>query len=134
MRFAMISIAVNLVLNVALILPLKHVGPPLATALASTVNVWMLYRTLKKRGHFEPDARLKRRAPRLALAAILMGAALFWVGPMVDPYLTGSLVRRVGGLAALVSAGAVVYAIACLVTRAFVLEDIKLLTRRAQKA
>jgi len=63
-----------------------------------------------------------------------MGAALFWVGPMVDPYLTGSLVRRVGGLAALVSAGAVVYAIACLVTRAFVLEDIKLLTRRAQKA
>ena len=32
MRFAMISIAVNLVLNLAFILPLKHMGPPLATA------------------------------------------------------------------------------------------------------
>jgi putative peptidoglycan lipid II flippase len=133
MRYAMISIAVNLALNVALILPLKHVGPPLATALASTVNVWMLYRTLKKRGHFEPDARLKRRVPRLAIAAVLMGVSLLWVGPLVDPYLTGSLLRRVAGLAMLVSAGGIVYAIACLVTGAFVLEDIKLLTRRARK-
>ena len=134
MRYAMISIAVNLALNIALILPLKHVGPPLATALASTVNVWLLYRTLKMRGHFEADARLKRRVPRLAAAAILMGVALFWVGPMVDPYLTGSLLRRVLGLGALVSAGAIVYAIACLVTGAFVLEDIKLLTRRSREA
>ena len=134
MRYAMISIAVNLALNIALILPLRHVGPPLATALASTVNVWMLYRTLKKRGHFEADARLKRRVPRLAIAAILMGVSLFWVGPLVDPYLTGSLVRRVAGLAALVSAGAIVYGIACLVTGAFVLDDIKLLTRRKREA
>lgn len=134
MRFAMISIAVNLVLNVALILPLKHVGPPLATALASTINVWMLYHTLKKRGHFEPDARLRRRIPRLALASLLMGVALFFIAPLIDPYLTGSLVRRVGGLVALVVSGAVVYAIACLVTRAFVLDDIKLLTRRTREA
>ena len=134
MRFAMISIAVNLVLNVALILPLKHVGPPLATALASTVNVWMLYHTLKKRGHFEPDARLRRRIPRLALASLLMGVALFFVAPLIDPFLTGSLVRRLGGLVALVASGAVVYAIACLVTRAFVLDDIKLLTRRTREA
>jgi putative peptidoglycan lipid II flippase len=94
----------------------------------------MLYHTLKKRGHFEPDARLKRRVPRLAVAAVLMGVSLLWVGPLADPYLTGSLLRRVGGLAALVSAGAIVYAIACLVTGAFVIEDIKLLTRRARKA
>ena len=43
-----------------------HVGPPLATALASTLNIWMLYRTLAKRGHFAADAQLKppRPAPR----------------------------------------------------------------------
>ena len=134
MRFAMISIAVNLVLNLALILPLKHVGPPLATALASTVNVWMLYHTLKKRGHFEADARLKRRVPRLAIAAILMGGALFFVAPMVDPYLTGSLFRRVGGLIALVGAGAAVYGVACFVTGGFVLDDLKFLKRRAREA
>ena len=134
MRFAMISIAVNLVLNLALIVPLKHVGPPLATALASTVNVWMLYHTLKKRGHFEADARLRRRVPRLAIAAIVMGAALFWVAPLVDPYLTGSLVRRALGLMALVGAGGIVYAIACLLTGAFVIGDLKLMMRRTRKA
>ena len=134
MRFAMISIAVNLVLNLALIMPLKHVGPPLATALASTVNVWMLYHTLKKRGHFEADARLRRRVPRLALAAILMGAALFWITPMVDHYLTGSIISRAGGLVALVGAGGAVYAIACFLTGGFVLDDLKLMMRRTRKA
>ena len=134
MRFAMISIAVNLVLNLALILPLKHVGPPLATALASTVNVWMLYHELKKRGHFTADARLRRAVPRLAIAALLMGIALYFIAPAVFPYLTGSILRRAGGLLALVTAGLVVYGISCLLTGAFALNDLKLLTKRARQA
>jgi putative peptidoglycan lipid II flippase len=134
MRFAMISIAVNLVLNLAFILPLKHMGPPLATALASTVNVWMLYHELKKRGHFEADTRLKRRVPRLALAAILMGVVLFFIAPMLDPYMTGSIVRRAGGLIALCAAGGAVYAVACFVTGGFVVEDLKLMIRRTRQA
>jgi putative peptidoglycan lipid II flippase len=134
MRFAMISIAVNLVLNLALILPLKHMGPPLATALASTVNVWMLYHELKKRGHFTADARLRRAVPRLAVAAVLMGIALYFVAPLVVPYLTGSILRRAGGLVALVTAGLVVYGIGCLLTGAFALDDLKLLTKRARQA
>src|SRR6185437_6250641 len=134
MRFAMISIAVNLVLNLLFILPLKHVGPPLATALASTVNVWMLYHTLKKRGHFESDARLRRRVPRLALAALLMGVAVYFVTPFVDPYLTGSIVRRAAGLVVLVSSGLAVYAVACFATGAFVIGDIKLVMKRARRA
>ncbi len=134
MRFAMISIAVNLALNLALIVPLRHVGPPLATALASTVNVWMLYHTLKKRGHFEADARLRRRVPRLAVAAVAMGAALYWFAPLADPYLTGSILRRTGGLLALVAAGGAVYAVACLLTGAFVLDDLKLIMKRTRQA
>jgi putative peptidoglycan lipid II flippase len=134
MRFAMISIAINLALNIALIMPLKHVGPPLATALASTVNVWMLYHTLKKRGHFVADKRLRRRVPRLAVASVLMGVALFFVAPLVSPYLTGSILRRAGGLLALVSAGGLVYGIACFLTGAFTLDDVKLLTRRTRES
>lgn len=134
MRFAMISIAVNLVLNLVFILPLKHVGPPLATALASTVNVWLLYHTLRKRGHFGADARLRRKAPRLALAAILMGVALYFITPFVEPYLTGSILRRAAGLLALVSAGGAVYAVACFVTGGFVANDLKLMMRRARQS
>jgi putative peptidoglycan lipid II flippase len=138
-RYAVQSVGINLVGNIVLI-PIfgrygfGHVGPPLATAIASSVNVWMLYRTLRKRGHFEADARLRRRVPRLILASLLMGAALFWVAPAVDPYLTGSILHRGAGLIALVTAGIVVYAIACFLTGAFVLDDLKLLTRRAREA
>jgi putative peptidoglycan lipid II flippase len=138
-RYAVQSVGVNLVGNLIFIpvfgrFGFGHVGPPLATAIASSVNVWMLYRTLRKRGHFESDSRLKRRVPRLAVAALLMGAALFFIAPMIDPYLNGSIARRGAGLITLVSAGVAVYAIACFLTGAFVLDDIKLLVRRAREA
>src|SRR5207302_2655575 len=107
-----------------------HVGPPLATALASTLNVWMLYHTLRKRGHFDTDAQVRRRVPRLAVAALIMGAALFWLTPTVDPYLTGSVLRRGLALFVLVGAGAAVYGIACFLTGAFALDDVKLLIKR----
>ncbi|MBN9981018.1 polysaccharide biosynthesis C-terminal domain-containing protein, partial [Listeria monocytogenes] len=60
-RYAMLSIAVNIVGNLILIPLIGHVGPPLATALASTVNVAMLYRTLTQRGHFAADSALRRK-------------------------------------------------------------------------
>ncbi|MFX6218313.1 polysaccharide biosynthesis C-terminal domain-containing protein, partial [Acinetobacter baumannii] len=76
-RYAMISIAVNIVGNLIMIPLIGHVGPPLATDLASTVNVAMLYRTLVERGHFAADSALRRKVPRLLLAALLMGATVF---------------------------------------------------------
>ena len=71
--------------------------------------------------------------PRLALAAILMGVSLYFVTPLIEPYMTGSILRRAGGLLALVSAGGAVYAIACLLTGGFVLGDLKLMMRRASR-
>jgi putative peptidoglycan lipid II flippase len=137
-RFAVQSVGVNLAGNLILIPILGrygygHVGPPLATALASSLNVWMLYRTLSKRDHFHTDKRLRRRVPRLALASLIMGGTLFWVTPLIDPYLTGSILRRAAGLTALVGAGVGVYAIACFLTGAFVLDDVKVLMKRRAK-
>jgi putative peptidoglycan lipid II flippase len=139
-RYAVQSVGVNLVGNLILIPFLGrfgygHVGPPLATAVASSVNVWMLYHTLRKRGHFDTDRQLRRRVPRLAAASLIMGAALFWLAPAVDPYLTGPILRRGAGLIVLVGAGALVYGIACFLTGAFALDDVKLLLkRRAREA
>lgn len=139
-RFALWSVGINLVGNLILIPVLGrygfgHVGPPLATALASTVNVALLYLTLRRRGHFEMDRQLKRRLPRLALAAILMGAVVWFLAPYADPWLTRSLIARGLALAALVGGGVAVYGVACFVTGAFVLDDVKkLLRRRAQTA
>jgi putative peptidoglycan lipid II flippase len=129
-RFATISMGVNLVLNLALIYPLQHMGPPLATALASTVNTFLLYRTLRKRGHFQPDARLRRRAWRLALAALAMGAVLWLLQDLLTPYTHGSWVVRTAAMLVLVGAGSVVYAIATFVLGAFTRDDLTFLRRR----
>ncbi|MBV8686126.1 MAG: murein biosynthesis integral membrane protein MurJ [Alphaproteobacteria bacterium] len=137
-RYALYSVGVNLVGNVTLIpllaqVGMGHVGPPLATAAASSLNVWMLYRALKGRGHFEADRRLRRRLPRLALAAVLMGAAVHWLAPFADPWLTRSLAERALALGALVGGGAAVYAAACFVTGAFRLGDVTALLRARRR-
>jgi putative peptidoglycan lipid II flippase len=131
-RFAMISILINIVGNIIFIPTIGHIGPPLATALAATVNVAMLYRTLKARGHFTADAQLKRRLPRLALAAILMGATVYASMALLDPWLTGSFYQRYSALAVLVGSGVTLYGIACFLTGAYRIADLKaLLNRRA---
>ena len=133
-RFAMWSIGVNIVANLILIPWIGHVGPPLATALAATINVWMLYRELVKRGHFKADAQVRRRLPRLALAALLMGAALFAFDRLLDPWLSGPMLTRYLALAVLVSGGVAIYGVACFVTGAFRPSDIKALIRKRRPA
>ncbi|HEY0413473.1 MAG TPA: murein biosynthesis integral membrane protein MurJ [Allosphingosinicella sp.] len=133
-RIAIWSVAINIVGNVTLIpllglIGLGHVGPPLATAISSTVNVVLLWRVLRRRGHIEADAQLRRRLPRLAVAALAMGGVLFFAAPLADPYLTQRLARWVA-LALLVGGGVAVYAVACFLTGAFRLEDVRALRRR----
>jgi putative peptidoglycan lipid II flippase len=127
-RLAVISMAVNLVGNLILI------GPPLATAIASTVNVVMLYRTLVNRGHFAADRRLRRRAWRLLLAALAMGVVLWALQGRVMPYVHGTWLARITALAVLVSAGGAVYAVATFVLGAFSLADLQFLRRRRKVA
>ena len=134
-RYAMLSIVINIIGNFLLIPLLAragmgHVGPPLATALSSTVNVAMLYSTLVKRGHFAADAQLRRRLPRLAVAAVAMGAALYAGESLLDPWLGGAMVQRYVALAALVGAGIALYGVACFITGAYRLSDLKALMRR----
>ncbi len=134
LRFALISMAVNLVGNLVLIVPLQHIGPPLATAIASTVNVWMLYHRLVRRGHFIADRRLRRRAPRLLLAALAMGAVLWRGQILIMPYVHGSWMMRFAALGALVTGGMVVYGLATVIMGAFSRDDIAMLIRRRAKS
>jgi putative peptidoglycan lipid II flippase len=93
----------------------------------------MLYMALRKRGHFEADRQLKRRLPRLALAALIMGGVVYLLAPYADPWLTRSVIERGLALAVLVGGGAAVYALACFLTGAFAIDDLKALINRRAK-
>ena len=58
------SVALNLALNLAFMVPLAHIGPALATSLAAICNVGGLAFVLLRRGHFAPDRQLRRAMPR----------------------------------------------------------------------
>ncbi|QNA83271.1 murein biosynthesis integral membrane protein MurJ [Sphingomonas sp. So64.6b] len=129
-RFATIAIGINLILNLAFIVPLQHLGPPLATALASCVNVVLLYLALKKRGHFVADLRLRHRAIRLLGAALVMGIAMYFLDDLFTPYTTGPSLTRWAAMFILVGTGGLVYAVACFVLRAYRPADLRALLRR----
>jgi putative peptidoglycan lipid II flippase len=87
------------------------VGIALASTIAGWLNALMLGVTLARRGHYAPDARLRRRVPRIAAASILMGIVLAAIGFYVSDLFsqTNPVALRIALLAALVAVGIAVY-------------------------
>ena len=77
MRFALISMAVNIVAGVILFKLIGVSGIAAATALASWINVAQMAFTLSKRGDYAPSLQAWSRLARI-MAATLVLAALLW--------------------------------------------------------
>lgn len=107
---AAVCIVVNLVLNLALMGPLAHVGMALATAIAAWVNVIMMLIILKRRDMFVLDKFLLKRAPRTLLACMAMVVALYALLPQLQPLLVAAFVWQITGVSLLVAAGMMVFA------------------------
>jgi len=77
-RISLISVAVKIALNFALIIPFKFLGLPLATAAASWLNLGLLLRHLRRRTGASESASEAAAYYRIALASLAMGA-LAWL-------------------------------------------------------
>jgi putative peptidoglycan lipid II flippase len=127
-RIAMFVVAVNLVLNLILTRYLSHVGIALATSIASWINVALLFWLLRRRGQLVVDRRLRRTAPRLLAAALVMSAVLLLLEALLFPQASG--VMRLAALALLVTAGFASYFGAAQLFRALDLREAARLLRR----
>jgi putative peptidoglycan lipid II flippase len=82
----MFVLLLNFCLNLALMGPLQHVGPPTATSIAAWLNVALLSFMLRRRDYLRPDRLLFSRLARMLLATLLMAAALLatraWLVPV----------------------------------------------------
>ena len=132
-RLAVIAMLVNLAGNLTLIWQFAYVGVAIATAFSAWVNVALLYGTLHRRGHLTLDDRLKAKLLRIVAAGAAMGAALWLLNPLADPYMAGSLVERVVALCLLCGTGALVYGAASLLFRAFTLRELRAALGRKQQ-
>lgn len=117
------SVILNLVLNLAFMVPLAHIGPALATSLAAICNVGGLAFVLMRRGHFMPDLRLRRRCIGMVGASMAMILVLWRIRILLfqePPH--GWL--RLASLAGLVGAGMMAYAVAASMLGAYDLRNI----------
>jgi putative peptidoglycan lipid II flippase len=85
---------------------------------------------LWRRGQFVADRRLRQRAPRLLLAALLMGGVLVGLGLLLFP-MPG--VWRFAALAVLVAAGGATYFAAAFLLGALDWQELRALLRRRRR-
>lgn len=133
-RIAVVGLASNIVIMLSLIRSLGHVGIALATAGAAWINAGLLFAILARRGHFAPDARLLRRLPRILLATAAMALALRLALDAHERWLPSGDLAEIAGLAALVTLGLGIYALAGQLLGAFRLSEIAAALRRRNGA
>ncbi|MBT4940996.1 MAG: oligosaccharide flippase family protein, partial [Rhodospirillaceae bacterium] len=129
-KIAVFALAVNLVLNLALMGPFLHLGIAAATAVSAWCNALILGFVLHRRGHLVLDARILGRLPRMVLASLAMGAAVFYGAGALVNLLADGLTSKILAVAVLVIGGLIIYGVLSLVTGAANRDDIRRVLRR----
>jgi len=103
------SLVVTVGLNIVLVPMLGVVGLALAGAVGAWVNIMLLGGVLARRGYFRLPERIVGRIARIALAAAVMGAALFALMQAITPWLEGPFTTRLLAIAAILAVSFATY-------------------------
>ena len=111
MRFALFSVVINTILAVSLFPYIAERGIATAEAVASWLNVTLLFVTLYRRGHWVFEQALVSRVIRLVIATAVMGIGLYFASNyMADWLMPGrSLLVRLQALFGLIGLSMVLY-------------------------
>ena len=132
-RIGFIAIALNLLMNLLFMVPLRHMGPALATSLSAIFNVVALGVMLGRRGQLVVDRRLQIRLARMAGASLAMAATLIAAQHYVFVRVEMSAGLRWGALGLLVGSGMAAYGVAGQLLGAFDVRTLLEVMRRRRK-
>ena len=120
MIYAGISALVNITGSLAMFFWLGHVGIAISTSLAAWTNATLLGTTLLRRGHFLPDAALKKRGSMILLASVIMALALWGAAGPFQTFFAPSngILIQILALGAMIAGGALIYILAAQLTGA----------------
>jgi putative peptidoglycan lipid II flippase len=128
--YGVIAMLANLVGNLILMQYLAHAGLALATALSAWLNIALLSWGLRSRGYLVVDARLKRRVAGAFAATLVMTAAVLAAAYLTAPMFGQGETVRIGGLAIIVIAGMLAFAVAGRLLGAYDATEVRRLLRR----
>ncbi len=115
-RFGIIAMVCNMLMNIAFVVPLvmmdyeaPHVGLALATSLSAYINAMLLYSGLRNKGIFTPQAGWLAWIFRTIIASTAMAATVLWLNPEAIQWSDWSLMQRLGNLLLIIMTGAATY-------------------------
>ena len=115
-RFGIITLVANMVLNLALIWHWQHVGLALATSLAAFLNAGLLWTGLIRAGYFPLPQGWWKFMVQIAIANGLMLGFLLWCLPDSTSWLEMNFWPRLGWMMSICVGGAAVYGSALLIS------------------
>src|SRR6202795_77144 len=86
-KAALIGVAVNVALKIALVGALAQVGLALATAVGAWINLLLVLAFAVRAGYLEPDRALMRSLARFVVSGTILGAALWFTARFAAAHL-----------------------------------------------
>ena len=109
-RYGIVALVSNMVLNLILIWHLQHAGLALATSLSAFINASLLFYGLRKVGVLRLSDGWGRFLGRVVLASLAMLALLYVMTPAAEAWFQYGFVERFGVMLLICGAGSVIYA------------------------
>jgi len=110
-KAALIGVAVNVALKIALVGSLAQVGLAFATAVGAWINLSLVIAFAVRAGYLQLDAALMRSTAKFVAAGVVLGAALWLAARLFASYMSGlSTLHDEAAFLLLIAVGAVVYA------------------------
>ncbi|NRA24876.1 MAG: murein biosynthesis integral membrane protein MurJ [Oleispira sp.] len=103
------AMVVNMVLNLALVIPFQHAGLALATSLSAFFNAYMLYRGLKATGHYKAQPGWLAFVLKVLIANAALFAVIYFMMGEAQQWLEWGTWQRISWMSAIVGAGVGVY-------------------------
>lgn len=139
MRFALISMGLNIVLGAAFFFALRATGVAgfpglaIATTLAAWVNVILMIGALARRGDYAPSPKAMNRLIRIAIVSAALGVALYFCQANRDA-LIAMLGSKEAAVALMILGGGTAYFIVLFLVGAVTISEVRAAFRREKGA
>lgn len=115
-RYGIIALVSNMVLNLLLVWHLKHAGLALATSLSAFINAGLLFRGLRKANVLKISSGWRKFAMQVLFANLVMVSVLYFINPQQLQWLEFEFWARFVIMILICLAGAIAYAASLWIT------------------
>lgn len=105
----MIAVALNIVLNIALVKVMGHGGLALATSLSAIICIFLLFRSLKKKIGYYGQDKIRATFIKTLIASLVMGVVTYFVYKFLFGMLGLGFIQEAISLGVSIAIGGVIY-------------------------